>query len=131
MYNIRNWLVSNAKQAHFAVRANVRGMGDKTTGLLLRDVAWVYGLEGRGSLAQASQAIYIQPVDIWVWRLAECLWPDLKGKRDWKVIASRIIVECRQAGVSAIRFNQGAWYFGARIVKTANQFCSRLAMLNG
>ena len=80
IYDIRNQLANDAKQTHFAVRANICGMGDKTTSFLLRDVAWVYQLEGQGSLIHTTQAIYIQPVDIWVRRLSEYLWPDLKGK---------------------------------------------------
>ncbi len=120
--NIRDWLISNAKQAHFVIRANVSGMGDKTTAFLLRDVAWVYGLEGQGSLIHTNQAAYIQPVDIWVRRLAQYLWSDLEDERDWKVIACRIVSECNQAGVSAIRFNQGVHYFDACSLKTVTSF---------
>ena len=129
MAHIRDMLMKDARKIHFAIKASVPGMGDKTTSFLLRDVAWVYDLEGQHSLAELGQAIYIQPVDIWIRRLAGYLWPELRGKRDWKVIARRIVVECRRAHISPNRFNQGAWYFGVYRVKTADQFNERLMAL--
>ena len=110
----RKQLSSNASRAHFAIKANVRGMGDQATSSLLRDVAWVYDLAEELELALPSQAIYIQPISMKVRRVAEFIWPDLKGKRDWRAIAHHIIEGCLKAHVSPIRFNQGALYLGTQ-----------------
>ncbi len=121
-------IVENAAVCHSSISSRVKGMSEKTTAFLLRDVAWVYGLDGKGSLGNTEEAVYIQPVDVWVGRVSECLWPDLKGK-DWRLVAKKIIEESRRAAISPIHFNQGAWYLGAREVKDMTQLCPKLMSL--
>jgi len=131
--NIMGYLRQNfevdAATCHMYIKSRIRGMGDKTTAFLLRDIAWVYGLEGKGSLTNAYNASHIQPIDIRVRQVAQCLWPQLEG-REWLVVAQHIVEQCSKADVSPIQFNQGAWYLGARIIRNASNFCQRLNQLD-
>jgi len=48
---------------------------------------------------------------------------NLKGVDFWdKVIIKRICDECIDCGVNPLKFNQGAWYVGARVVRCREQF---------
>jgi hypothetical protein len=125
----RQNLKTNATRCHACIKSKVKGMGDKVTAFFLRDIAWVYGLEGKGSLASADGAAYIQPIDVRVRQVAECLWPDLRGN-GWLIVARKIIEQCNKSGVSPIEFNQGAWYLGARVIKNAANLCQKLSQLD-
>ena len=107
-------LSNSVSRAHFAIKANVRGMGDQATSSLLRDIAWVYDLDEELELTHPSQTIYTQPISMKVRRVAEFIWPGLKNKRDWKAVAHQIVEGCLKAHVSSVRFNQGALYLGTR-----------------
>jgi len=109
----RDQLLCDASRAHFTIKANVRGMGDQATSSVLRDVAWVYDLAAHLEEEHPDQAVYIQPISMKVRRIAESIWPDLRGKRDWRAVSHHIVSGCRKANVSSIRFNQGALYLGA------------------
>ena len=125
----RQNLQANAADCHTRIKSKIKGMRDKTTAFLLRDVAWVYGLEGKGSLASADEAVYIQPIDVRVRQVSECLWPELRRK-GWLIVAKEIVKQCNRVDVSPIQFNQGAWYLGARVIKDAANLCQKLSQLD-
>jgi hypothetical protein len=68
----------------------------------------LYGLSG---FIDAAAASCLQPVDVWVRRIARKA--GIAGLADSDVaIRSGILKACRDEGVSPIGFNQGAWYIG-------------------
>ena len=54
--------------------------------------------------------------------------PGMEKAADW-VIAGKVAKYTRRAGVSAIRFNMGATFFGQRRVRDPNRFTDTLARL--
>lgn len=93
---------------------DIRGVGPKAASTLLRDIVYLFGLE---ETLDHSEQIYVQPIDRWV-RLA-ALWaiPELDGTScaDW-IIAGKFPKFARRSGISSIRANMGATYFGTRVV---------------
>jgi len=91
---------------------SAKGIGPKITRFFLRDAVWVADMESE--VVQRDRH-YIQPIDIWVRRTAETLWPRLSGDRiSDEDISRRIADACETHGISNAEFNQGAWYFGAK-----------------
>jgi hypothetical protein len=95
----------------FVELLNIRGIGEKLASFILRDIVWLYELE-RG--IEKGDLLYLQPVDIWVRRIASIFWRDSRLESD-KVprllVARRLAEFCHTHGISGVRFNQGAWYF--------------------
>lgn len=93
----------------------VRGLGTKIAAMILRETAWLYGLESR---VPRPDLFLLQPIDIWLRRAAAVLWPDLESPEapDF-MVARRIAETCANLGVSGCELNQGAWYFGSHEVK--------------
>jgi hypothetical protein len=116
-YNIATYLkdeISTNLGDAFLRLSEIKGIGPKIACFLLRDFAWLFSIEQGIPLRHRK---YLQPIDIWVERTAKCFWPDLKDE-DYRVIAEKIVQECKEANISSIELNQGAWYFGAQEVKT-------------
>ena len=99
----------------FITLTNMKGIGDKVASFILRDVVYIFNLEKD---VPSKDLMFLQPIDVWIRRIACHLWNDLNEKMtsDW-VIARRIIQKCEENEVSSIYFNQGAWYYGAYIIK--------------
>jgi hypothetical protein len=53
----------------------------------------------------------LQPVDVWVRKVARKTGIINDGVSDEEIKKS-ILRVCQEAGVSALRFNQGVWYLG-------------------
>lgn len=127
-YNIAVYIrdgISANIEATFARMNEIKGIGPKIASFMLRDFTWLFSLEEKIPHAHRH---YLQPVDIWVGRTAQCLWPELKGEGYWP-IAKRLAQECSRSGVSGIEFNQGAWYFGAQEVRNPDSLCRELSKL--
>lgn len=126
---------ADAKAAHLSISRGgkgapkVKGMGPKVTAFLLREVAFVYSLEGKGRLASMQNQVYLQPIDVWIKETVACLWPEFDREQDWTVVAERIVRGCQEVGVSPIKFNQGAWYYGAHEVRDSSRLCELLRAL--
>lgn len=90
---------------------NKRGIiqvGPKVASLYLRDVASLYQLEGKVS---DEFAFCLQPVDVWVRKLA--YKTGIVGSRaNDREIQEAIISLCKEQECSPLQFNQGAWYVG-------------------
>lgn len=99
----------------FITLTSMKGIGDKIASFLLRDVVCIFDLEKE---VPSKDLIFLQPVDVWIRRIACHLWNDLNEDMtsDW-VIARRIIQKCEEHDVSSLRFNQGAWYYGAYLIR--------------
>ncbi|HRF58883.1 MAG TPA: hypothetical protein PLH94_03085 [Fimbriimonadaceae bacterium] len=123
--SIIGWIVRGARatdriEAQFLRIVDIRGVGPKTTSTFLRDVAFLFELEAR---IDPLDRLYIQPVDRWLRLAAQVIVPELDETKsvDW-VIAGKLAKYSRIAGVSGIRFNMGASYFGTREVREADRY---------
>ncbi len=85
----------------------IRQVGPKIASLFLRDLVVVLGLQRK--LTQDDYCL-LQPVDTWVEQVAH----KLRVQADPRDLPAVLVKTCQREGVDPIRFNQGAWYLGAR-----------------
>jgi hypothetical protein len=118
--SIAGWVLKGVLQTdrlepEFLRIVDIRGVGPKITSLFLRDTVHIYGLE---SQIDRMDRLYIQPIDKWLRLLAPYVIdePGSDSPADW-VLAGKLAKYARLGGVSGIRFNMGATYFGIREVK--------------
>lgn len=123
--SIVGWIVRGVRatdriESQFLRIVDIRGVGPKTTSTFLRDVAFLFDLESR---IDPMDRLYIQPVDRWIRLAAQVVVPELDEAKlvDW-VIAGKLAKYTRLAGVSGIRFNMGAIYFGSREVRESERY---------
>lgn len=83
-------------------------VGPKIAALYLRDLVSIYHLE---AFVPDQLAFCLQPVDVWVRRVAQRLGIPIDKTGDHQVQIA-IVTLCRQNGISPLLFNQGAWYIG-------------------
>lgn len=89
-------------------RDGIIQVGPKVASLYLRDVVSLYQLEGK---VPDEFAFCLQPVDVWVRKLAYKTGIVDDGAND-KEIQEAIVALCKGYGCSPLQFNQGAWYTG-------------------
>jgi hypothetical protein len=107
----------------------VHGIGPKIASFICRDTVFLAGLEE--SLPPEHRK-YLQPVDIWIGRIAEFLNPDLTfGRDDPAVISQFLAGASAQAGVSGVAFNQGSWHFSSQVAGSATRLNVLLAQMAG
>ena len=111
---LKDSLINNGVESTYLELLKIYGINKKITSFILRDVAWLLNLEKN---VKVGEWIYLQPIDTWVKQISLKLWKDLHQKVDEFIIAKRIVEKCDELGVSSLRFNQGAWYFGSKEVK--------------
>lgn len=119
-YNIFTWAVDaiQTNRSHEAFRTldGIYAIGDKLAAFYLRDVALVSDLE---PTIQSESYIYFQPIDTWVKQVTDAIGiTEEKTDRDVLVVKEKIIACCREAGVSPLLFNAGAWMMGAHAFET-------------
>jgi len=83
-------------------------VGPKVASFYLRDVVSLYHLEEQ---VPDEFAFHLQPVDVWVRRLAYKTGIVNDGASDGE-IQKAIVDLCREQRCSPVQFNQGAWYVG-------------------
>jgi hypothetical protein len=106
-YSCAEIRVGRLKQ-HYTSLLGIRQVGEKVASFYLRDLVSLYGLSG---LIDDASASCLQPVDVWVRRIARRA--GIAGQADTDAAIRRgILKACREKGVSPIDFNQGAWYMG-------------------
>jgi hypothetical protein len=97
----------------------IESVGPKITSLYLRDLVCINNLEDS---IKKEDMIYFQPIDTWVRKIANELEiiespklsnKELKNVNEFK-IREKIVEICDKLHVSAIKFNQGAWYLGVK-----------------
>jgi hypothetical protein len=123
--SIAGWIVQSVMQtgqleAPFLRIVDIRGVGPKTTSTFLRDTAFLFGMEDQ---IDPQDRLYLQPVDKWLRLFAAVVAPELHGADpvDW-IVAGKVAKYARKAGVSGVRFNMGATYFGAKEVREPSNF---------
>jgi len=84
-------------------------VGPKIASFFLRDLVCIYGCE---DCVPGRLAFCLQPIDVWVRKIAIHLELAEQGADDDR-IREAIVAACRKAGISALQFNQGAWYAGS------------------
>jgi hypothetical protein len=86
----------------------IHQVGPKVAAFFLRDLACLFNLEGQ---IPGDFQFCLQPIDTWVEQISvrAGLVPAGVGHAR---IQEAILTYCREQGISAIRFNQGAWYLG-------------------
>lgn len=87
----------------------IRSIGEKIASLYLRDLVTVFHFEDKIPLNEQK---YLQPLDTWVLQVIKRIGIREGNNENSDIIRQRIIEKCQQAGKSAIRFNEGAWYIG-------------------
>lgn len=120
-------LETDRMEPQFLRIVDIRGVGPKITSQFLRDVTYLFGLEER---IERADRIYIQPIDKWIRALAPFVVPEpsSEGMADW-VLAGKLNKYSRWAGVSPVRFNMGATYFGIRHVHSVENIEAAVAEL--
>lgn len=118
--SIAGWILKGILQTdriepQFLRVVDIRGVGPKIASTLMRDVVFIYGVE---SQIDRLDRIYIQPIDKWIRALARYAVPEPNASEmaDW-ILAGKLTKYARLSGVSGIRFNFGATYFGLKEVK--------------
>jgi len=107
-FNIVTWArcALNTDQvlaAHNDLRS-INGIGPKIASFFLRDVAWCFRIKVN------RQRYLLQPVDVWVERMAQQLGPVAKARA-----AAWIVQQSKDAEVMPEAVNAGVWYFGSLI----------------
>ncbi len=130
--SIAGWVLRGVLQTthiepQFLRIVDIRGVGPKTTSTFLRDMAFLYGMEDQ--LAHADR-LYVQPVDRWIRLAASEVVQEFaeNDAADW-IVAGKLAKYTRKAGVSGIRFNMGASYFGTREVRDPARYSSSIMAL--
>ncbi|MFZ2423430.1 MAG: hypothetical protein WBD79_02290 [Anaerolineae bacterium] len=83
-------------------------VGPKIAAFYLRDLVSLYHLEGK---VPPASAFCLQPVDVWVEKLAREL-DIVDDDANQHHIQTAIIALCQKYEISPLLFNQGAWYVG-------------------
>jgi len=92
-------------------KGGIRSVGKKIASLYLRDLVTILGLEREVSY---DHQVFLQPIDTWVRRITSKIGIE-ETKNEMKL--RRMIIErcwrVSQSAITAIRFNEGAWYIGS------------------
>jgi hypothetical protein len=90
----------------------IKQVGPKISSFFLRDVLNLFHNELEPLLPPRAY-LYLQPFDTWVKQLSQDA--GIVDKEDSPERAIRkIVVSCREAGVSPVLFNQGLWKIGSQ-----------------
>jgi hypothetical protein len=106
---VQRELVNGAKDAHQRL-CLISGVGPKIASYFMRDVACRFECFP----SNGSERHLLQPIDIWVRRVAEALGAQ-KAPSDHLPAANFIVEQSLKAGILPERVNQGIWYFAAEI----------------
>jgi hypothetical protein len=100
------------RKAHDTLQL-IRGIGPKIASLFLRDVA----LDRNLPEVDLGDRELLQPIDVWLRRVAERLTQRCFGKDDEEA-AQHVVQLADNAGCCALSLNAGSWYFGAQVART-------------
>ncbi|MFQ3678558.1 MAG: hypothetical protein SNJ74_11515 [Fimbriimonadaceae bacterium] len=130
--SIVRWIVESVEESGrveeiFVRITDVRGIGPKVASLLLRDTVLLFDLERR---LHPLDRLYVQPIDKWLRLIAPHVVnePNVDTMADW-VLAGKLAKYCRKAGVSGVRFNLGASYFGSRDIRQPEHVARKIAAI--
>ncbi|WP_440953562.1 hypothetical protein [Methanococcoides sp. FTZ1] len=114
-YNIVNDSFSKINSGHLIdldkELQDITSIGPKISSFYLRDLICLYELENEIPIDQLK---VIQPIDVWVKKVAQTIGIIEDEDENPEIIRDAIFDACQKADVSVIKFNQGAWYLGAK-----------------
>lgn len=88
----------------------IKWIGRKIATFYIREAVWVWDVEDEVADCDCQ---YLHPIDRWVERVGEFLNSDLQDASDSE-IAEWLAEACNEYSISNVRFNQGAFYAGAK-----------------
>jgi len=106
------------REAHSDL-CGVNGLGPKIASFFLRDVATMHGLE------PDRDRQLLQPVDVWVRRLAKLTCGRGELPTD-SACAEAMVDASLAAGASPERVNQGMWYFASQVCGSSEYVAERI-----
>jgi len=116
--NILHFLIEQIKSKKIAeaylILDEIWSIGPKIASLILRDVVYIYELEG---CLSEEDYYFLQPIDTWVHNLSKRIGLVDKGSKIYKGEAKDITDKCFEFGVNPIHYNQGVWYVGSNSLK--------------
>lgn len=103
-------IAQHYKELQIAIspKTGIYQIGPKVASFYLRDLVTLYGLE---SHVPAQVQYMLQPVDVWVRRLAVTAGIVASDASD-EAIRQAIVKLSAERGCSPLQFNQGVWYLG-------------------
>lgn len=103
-------IAQHYKELQIAIspKSGIYQIGPKVASFYLRDLVTLYGLE---SYVPAQVQYTLQPIDVWVRRLAEKAEIVAPNASDG-AIRQAIVELSVERGCSPLQFNQGVWYLG-------------------
>lgn len=107
-YSVAEIEQSRLRELYDALRGIIQ-IGPKIASFYLRDLVDIYDLESK---IRAEDLKYLQPIDVWVRKVVHKTGIVGDDKLPDENIREDILSSCQQLGISAFRFNQGAWYVG-------------------
>lgn len=119
---IRNNLKKDSIHNAYKFLLRIRGIGDKIAAFYMRDIAY-FAQINEDDLGE--NMYLLQPIDTWLDQTLLILFKSYTPK-NLKVKKKLIMKLCREAGVSTISFNQGAWLFGSQIAENYERLESAL-----
>jgi len=96
-------------------------VGPKIASFYLRDIVSLFKL---GNSVDSDSAFCLQPIDVWVRRIAKKL-QIVNNEADDRTIQEAIVKKCEESNVSSFRFNQGVWYAGSYSLHLLLEFASK------
>jgi len=115
--NILRFLIEQIKSKKIAeAYRNLDGIwsiGPKIASLILRDVVYIYELEGYLS---EEDYYFLQPIDTWVHNLSKKIGL-VNNDKIYRDEAKDITDKCFKFEVNPIHYNQGVWYVGSNSLK--------------
>lgn len=104
--NTYNWLIK------------IDEVGNKIAGCVLRDIIWLYNLEGKLHFTEKDRLCLV-PVDTWVRQIGRNLFGQNITDKEMK---KKISDACTKCKVSLLATNQGIWYIGAHAFDVIKMF---------
>ena len=123
--SVAGWILSGVLstgriEPQFLRVVDIRGVGPKTTSTYLRDMVLLFGIEGQ---VDNADKLFLQPIDRWIRMIASQIVTEVNIDEtvDW-VLAGKLNRYTRKSGISGIRFNMGATYFGQKEIRDPARF---------
>ncbi len=89
---------------------DIRGIGEKIASFYLRDIVYLSGIDEEN----ISDLHLLQPIDTWLEQTLKILF-NFDAQKNLHEKQKLIVDLCKEAEVSSISFNQGAWVLGSQI----------------
>lgn len=93
---------------------SIKGIGDKIASFYLRDIAHFADDIEESDIVDVH---LLQPIDTWLEQILKILFNSDIMKLSLRNKQKQIVNLCREAKVSCLSFNQGAWLFGSQIAE--------------